>query len=233
MGRKASPAHDYDAFYLFVAVAPSDTPRPRPSLDFIDAAHRFVSDGLPSMFTGKAEYSGAELVRFRQPVGDPLTAKNSITLSPSGLVELQWSLAVPPETTTLQLGEIMTVVSRLHELVRSDAYPSLYRSRRLERWRRVDWRIGVNSRAVPRNGGNTVGWTELVAPVSLPSDRIDDPRPYCPAEGYGAHALTTVRRGPRPEDVLAPVLEDLVSAAGYTNAMEIRNYVGELLRHRR
>lgn len=229
MGRKASPSRDYDAFYLFVSIAPSDTPRPRPPLDFVDAAHRFVGDGLSSMFTGKAEYSGSELVRWRQPVGsDPLAAKNSIMLYPNGLIELQWRLEDLPNTT-IQLSEIIAIVSRLYELVRGDAYPRLYRKRWLERWRRVDWRIGVNSRAVPRNGGNMVEWAELNTSVALLKDRIDNPHPNCPHDGYGASRLTTIRRDSRLSSLLAPVIEGLLSAAGYTNATEIRNCVGEIL----
>lgn len=227
-GRKTSPSRDYDAFYLFVAVAPSDAPRPQPQIDFVDAAHRFVGDGLPSMFTTKAEYSGTELVRWRQPIdNDPLAAKNSIVLYPNGLIELQWRLEHLPDTA-LQLGEIISVVGRLHELVRSDAYPRLYRKRWLEQWRRVDWRIGVNGRAVPRNGGNMVEWTELITSAALPKDRIDSPHPNCPHDGYGACKLTTIRRDTRLSDLLAPVMEGLLSAAGYTNAAEIRKCVVEI-----
>jgi hypothetical protein len=167
------------------------------------------------------------LVRFRQAVDGPLGPKNCIMLSPTGLIELQWNLAALP-TTELQLSEVVVVVSRFHGLVHSDAYLQLYQTRRLERWRRVDWRIGINSRAVPRNGGNMESWTDLVTPISLPRMRIDEPHPTCPLDGYGISKLTAVKRDSRPANVLTPVLEELLSAAGYTNAAEIRRCASEL-----
>lgn len=230
LGRKGSPARDYDAFYLFVAVAPSNSPQSHSSLDFIDSAHRFVTDGLSDMFTGKAEYSGSELVRWRQPINsEPVAPKNSVLFYPSGLIELQWVLEIPPDTS-LKLDEILAIVDRMRVLVEGDAHTRLYRSRRLERWRRVDWRIGINGRALPRKA-ESVDWTDLVASVPLPRDRVDEPHPYCPPDGYGASAMTSRLRSSRLEELLSPVLEGLLSTAGYTNAGEIRNCVAELLRH--
>lgn len=224
--RRCSPVHTYHTFCLFVAVAPSDLPPPRAPVDFIGAAHKFVRGGLSDLFTQGADYSGPELVRYRQSVPHMPSASSIVEVYPTGLVELLWTVAVPP-ATSLPLCEITELIRRLHQLVQKDEYPGLHRGRRFERWRRVDWRIGVNAAAVAHDNSGSVSWTSVTAPVTLPTDRMRNPRPSCPRNGYAAGPLTSVRRTIRLERLLQPVLEELLSAAGYTDTAEIRRCATE------
>lgn len=203
-------------------MAPSDSGRPTSGVDFVDAAHNFVRTGLADIFTGSADYSSPEVVRYEQKLTDDAACiRHVLYIHPSGLIELQYVLTQPPETT-LPLGLLTGIVARLHALVASDAYPAIYRKRRFEKWRSVDWRIGANGSALLTNSSGTVSWTDLVTPLTLPTSRIVEPRPSCTSEGYAASRLTSVRRNSPVDSLLAPVIEELLLSGGYTSKAEIQ-----------
>ncbi|WP_158684558.1 hypothetical protein [Amycolatopsis orientalis] len=226
-GRQRSPVHQYYSFCLFVAVAPSDSAGHRLPVDFMSAAHDIVADQLADLFTESADYSGPDLVRYCQPVPGLANASSWISFYPTGLIELMWNLAVPP-STTLPLDETLSVLGRLHDVVRSEAYRSVHRHRRFERWRRLDWRIGVNALAVSHDQGGSIWWTDLATSTALPTKRMTDPRPSCGPDGYGSRSLNGVSCNAPLPVILQPFLEELLAAAGYTNSDDIRRCANDI-----
>jgi hypothetical protein len=174
------------------------------------------------------EYVGPDLVRFRAKLDDAPHADHIITVHSTGLVELQWLLAMPP-ATELPLLDLVRVVEQFHTTVRSGSLSSLHRRRPLERWRRVDWRIGVNAWVTPTDGSGQYCWTEIGTAGLVPQRRTTERRPHCPPTGFAAGHLSGVRRTIALEDLLKPVLEELVTSGGYLGGEEIRRCVSELL----
>lgn len=226
-GCKLQPNHDYYAYFVFVAVAPSHSPKPLPVVDFMDRARELVESFLLEGIPAKPEYVGAELVRYRLAREGARYADHVITIYPTGLIEVQWAIAVPPDTA-LPLTDAVAVVEKLRQAVHSDAFAGLHQRRRWARWRRVDWRFGINGRAMPDKGESTY-WTDAVLPGGPPTRRVSDPRPHCPLEGYAAEQLKSKRRAAQLEEVLAPALHELLASGGYISGEEIRERVANLL----
>jgi hypothetical protein len=227
-GRKGQPNQDYYAFFVFAAMAPSRSPKPLPPVDFMDRARELVEEAFPGAFPALPEHSSAELVRYRSVIDGARYADRLVTIYPTGLVELQWAIAVPP-ITKLPLTEVVAVVQRLQLAVQTSAFSNLHRRRRWAKWRRVDWRLGVNGWAIPAEGGNRVNWSDVDMPGGVPSQRTSDPHPYCPRDGYAASQLTSRSRHARPDELLAPVLHELLASGGYLGGAEIRERVVTLL----
>jgi hypothetical protein len=225
-GRRIRPDHPHCGFYLVAAVAPSQSTQPLPLIDFMDRARRFVQQTFPTVFRDPPDYSGHELIRYRSADGRP--DAQIISIYPSGLVEIQWLIAEPP-ATSLPMSNIIEPLTTLHRAVQAGRLSDLHQPRRLEGWRRVDWRVGVNGTATPREGGNSVAWSDVTAPTDLPAQLQNSPRPYCPAEGYAASRLTSLHRSADLGDLLAPVLEEHLAIGGYADSEAIRSSVAELV----
>ncbi|MGQ0775397.1 MAG: hypothetical protein ACT4NY_13395 [Pseudonocardiales bacterium] len=217
-GRQGRPDQYYGAFYVFVAVAPSKSPKPLLPIDFADRARELIDGAFPGDFPSEPDYSGRELVRYRHAIEGAQSPAHQITIYPTGLVELQWIIAAPP-ATALPLADAVAAVGRLHRAVQSSMFPNLHQRRWFARWRHVDWRIGINGFAVLPTG-SSVGWTDIVTP---------DPRPSCPSTGYAADRLVSSRRGTKLDSILTPVMEELLNSGGYIDSAEIRECVADLL----
>jgi hypothetical protein len=226
-GCQLQPNQDYYAFCVFAAVAPSRSPKPLPLVDFVDHASKLVERFFPGEFPAEPEYVGPELVRYRLVREGVRYSDHVITIYPTGLIEVQWAIAVPPGTG-LPLTEAVAVVERLRQAVQSDSFADLHQRRRWAKWRRVDWRFGINGRAVPEKGNSTY-WTDVLLPGGPPTRRASDPRPHCPREGYASGRLKSKRRTAQLEEVLAPALHELLASGGYISGEEIRERVANLL----
>ncbi|MGH3570377.1 MAG: hypothetical protein ACRDS0_35335 [Pseudonocardiaceae bacterium] len=227
------PDRRYAAFAVFAAVAPSHTPKPLSPIDFVDRACELVEEAFLGDFPREPDYSGpgyggCRLVRYKRVVDDALFAEHLISIHSTGLVTLQWIIAAPP-TTTLPLAEAVAAVRRLHRAVQGSTFVNLHQHRRLARWRRVDWRIGVNGQATSPDGTSIVSWTDIVTAGLVPQQRTTDPYPSCPSTGYAADQLASLRRNVELGSILTPVLEELLHSGGYVNSTEIRQCVADLL----
>jgi hypothetical protein len=219
LGRQSNPTHQQMAFYAFIVVAPSDSPKSLPVVDRMDRAHEFVQGFFADAFPDDPEYAGHELVRYEAPSTGGTDVQNRIVFHPTGLVEIHWVLAAPP-AVQLPLDELVNVVSRLQGAVVGGAFQRLYQPRRWERRRRVDWRIGVNASAFASS--NSVYW-ESVGPSELAPPRRDvGRRPSCPSEGYAANELSSMRPRAKLRQILTPVLVELLAVGGYSGGDEIR-----------
>lgn len=96
-GWRARPNQGYFAFFVFVAVAPSRTTKPISTVDFIDRACELVRTCFGEAFP--VEHTGADLVRYVRPVDGARCVENVVAVHPTGLIELQRALAVPPRST--------------------------------------------------------------------------------------------------------------------------------------
>jgi hypothetical protein len=185
----------------------------------MDQAHHFTQRFFPGMFPDEPEHAGHELVRYQAPPTEGASAQNRIIFYPIGLVELHWILATPP-TLRLSLDELVDAVSRLRGAVADGAFHRLHRPRRWERRRKVDWRVGVNAWAA--TSGNSVPWEKVGPPELAPSRYDTGRRPSCPSEGYAANQLSAVQPKAKLQDILVPVLTELLAAGGYSGGDAIR-----------
>lgn len=78
---------------------------------------------------------------------------------------------------------------------------------------------------MPVGGGNSLGWTEVTSPESVPTRRTSRPYPSCPHEGYAKDRLTSMPYRAPLDRLLAPVLEELLAAGGYLDGAKIRECV--------
>lgn len=227
-GQRGHPGQDYCAFFLFAAVAPSRRAQPLPTADFPGRACHLVETGFRGMFLGSPEFLSPEQVSYRQGVEGVKSAEHVLRVYPNGLVELLWILATPSDPV-LPLAEMVTVMRRLHHATRTSDFARLHRHRRLETTRRLDWRIGVNGRAVHPQTGIGVPWSRVMTPGRIPEQKTTDPSPSCPARGYAADRLESVRRGTSLTTLLTPVLEELLVHGGYTGGEGIRQCIADVL----
>ncbi len=225
-GRRGRPDQTYGGFFLFAAAAPSQSPKLLPLADFADRAHDLVQHAFPSIFPEVSDYAGHELVRYRSSA-ERSAEQHIITIYPTGLVELQWLIAAPP-ATSLPLSGIVEPLQALRQVVQASGLADLYQPRRFEGKRRVDWRIGINGMATSNLSGTSVSWTNVTSSIQLPEQRNRTPRPYCPAEGYAPHLLTSLRLNATLEGLLMPVLEEHLVVGGYVDSGVIRDCITEL-----
>ncbi len=228
MANPLRPDSTYHAFILFLAVAPSRSPKPRPSAEFIDYACRLVNEMLPDEFPEQPDYAGPEMVRYSKDGTTP-GPTHMINIYPSGLVALQWILAVPPDSTELPLAEILRIVRRMQAAALLGTFWNLHRPRRGEPRRRLDWHIGVNGWAYPQDGGTGVYWTGVIAAGRSPTRRATNPRPHSPANGFSASRLRSLSPHVSIDALVAPALEELLSYGGYTDSKEIKECVADVL----
>lgn len=212
--------HSGGRFSVLMAVAPSRAPRPLSAKDFVDRADdiaHLVLEGIPFI----TEHSGVELCRYVVP--DPAPQADAFTrelhylhVYPSGLVDLQWGLKVDEtdrSDVALPLNEIVTVLSRMYRISRTPQFAALHRRRRTEKYRRLDWRVGVVPSISPDTRGS-IYWKRLTWPGPVPVKRTDQ-LPSCPQAGFAAEQMQTI--GPRRSAAVlfAPALEQLMVRAGY------------------
>lgn len=227
------PDRHYPAFFVFAAVAPSHTPKPLPAIDFVDRARELVEEAFPGDFRREPDYSGpgyggCRLVRYKRVVDGVSFAERLINIHSTGLVTLQWIIAAPP-STALPLADAVAAVHRLHRAVQGSTFRNLHQRRRLAGWRHIDWRIGVNGQAASPEDNDIVSWTEIITPGLVPQQRTTDPYPSCPSTGYAADQLASRRRSAKLDEILTPVLEELLHSGGYVDSAEIRECVADLL----
>lgn len=216
---QANPSHTYMAFYAFVAVAPSKLVKPLPVLDLMDQADEFVHSLFPGVFPREPEYAGHELVRYVALPTREREAETRIIFYPSGLIELHWCLATPPQVL-LPLDQLVDVVQRVRDAVASGAFQRLHRRRRWARRRKVDWRIGINPYAAISN--NSISWATAGPPDLAPTRRDPGRRPSCPPEGYAASQLRSAKPTATLRDLLTPAMTELLAAGGYSGGEAIR-----------
>jgi hypothetical protein len=227
------PDRHYPAFFVFAAVAPSHTPKPLPAIDFVDRARELVEETFPEDFRREPDYSGpgyggCRLVRYKRVVDGVSFAERLINIDSTGLVTLQWIITAPP-STSLPLTDAVAAVHRLHRAVQGSTFLNLHQRRRLAGWRHIDWRIGVNGQAASPEDSDIVSWTEIITPGLVPQQRTTDPYPSCPSIGYAADQLASRRRSAKLDEILTPVLEELLHSGGYVDSAEIRECVADLL----
>jgi hypothetical protein len=227
-GRVARPRMSRNTFTLFVAVAPSDSPKHIPSGLFVETACGFVDGLFADIFPGEPDYSGPDRVRFLSPSPEAPKVMNSLELHPSGLIELQWVLADPRHKTELPLDEIQQIVARLHHGASSGAARTIYAKRWGQSRRRVDWMIGVNGSA-HTDEGEWYHWTGVTGSTVVPQRRSVRPNPHCQGMGFAADALHGVSPRKSIDGILRPALEEMLLLGNYTDRKEIEACVSSML----
>ncbi|WP_146175013.1 hypothetical protein [Umezawaea tangerina] len=212
----AKPVHHttQGRFWLFVAVAPTRAPKQLQRGDFGSWAKRLASLVLPEPF--ELDYFDGDLARFLVPALDtPSLAMHILDVHRSGLVDLRWGLDMPvvDGAAELPLAEVMTVLHRVLDVARQDAFRALCKKRWAGSRRRLDWRVGLAPHVSDQGG--QVPWSKIVFPGREPEFRAANRWTPCPPEGYGAERLRSVRPNVKPQAVIEPVLRDLLAVAGY------------------
>jgi len=206
-------------FSLTVAVGPSRGVEPLPPKQFTEralACAQLILGDLPF----KVDHSSSELVRCLVPDEAPDAPWDSIHLlnvHPYGLIELQWGLHVPlddPNHIEISLDEIVDVLTHMYRVAHHPTYHAIYGRRKGERFRRLDWRVGLTPTIVFRSG-ETIPWTGVTSSGRLPSARAQRQRPFCPITGYASQQLTSTKRGTPIDMLFRPALEQLLVDAGY------------------
>ncbi|MCM2417665.1 hypothetical protein [Streptomyces sp. RKAG293] len=207
-------------FVVQVCVAPSRMVKPVPSTAFparANALAREVFGELP--YT--VDYSGPIMARFvvKGPPEYVAHQLHQLVVHATGLVDLSWGLTmgvVDEVADPLPVTEVVGVVVRLHGVVQGAVYRNLYRKRRGENRRRLDWRIGVTGTTSTNNG--QVGWTRLDIPGSDAFTKAENRWPDCPMNGFAADRLLSRKCTAPTRDVVRPMLEELLLHAGYMDA---------------
>ncbi len=217
-------------FSLTVGVSPSRTPCRLDPVRFTERAHacaRLILERLS--FT--VDHSSSELVRFAVPDTDPSGARNDLhqlAIYPTGLVELQWGMDVTFQGSNeaiLALDEVVDVLTLMHRVSRHPSFHALRQVRRTEKYRRLDWRVGLTP-SIATNERGTIYWTGLRATGQLPGGRSENQRPWCPIDGYAASRLRSIKPSTPAGTLFRPVLEQLLVDAGY---LDVGNCVTEAL----
>jgi hypothetical protein len=134
--------------------------------------------------------------------------------------------AADPGPISISVLEIVSVVLRVIEAVRSSAYAMTYGARGPHFWRRFDWAIAVSPTVVGADGSGNLYWQELTFPGVAPPRSGTKQQPYCPPGGYASQALRS-QNVQRPEsDIVRVFLRDFLYQNGYH---DIDKAVGDLL----
>lgn len=103
-------------------------------------------------------------------------------------------------------------VYRLATAVRDGAYAGLF-PRFPNRWRRLDWHVGVSPSVAVSTGRRA--WDDLQFPGERPSGRAAAAVPQVPAAGYARDRLRDQRQRTRPERIVEVALRHMLAECGY------------------
>ncbi|HCT75143.1 MAG TPA: hypothetical protein DGT23_00820 [Micromonosporaceae bacterium] len=212
-------------FRLWVAVAPSHSPKRLEPLEFTEKALE-----LANLVFGEqpfsVDYSGSEMCRFI--VVDPArptslaAANHTLHVYPEGYLLLQWGLHTLPLPETLDvelsLDEIVAVLGHLHWVAHDPRFAAIHARRRTEKIRRLDWRVGlVSSISAPNHG--LAFWRSLSSSTRLPAVSPTGQNPSCPAGGFAPERMTGIKHSAGVIETFSPALEQMLVDAGYTGGV--------------
>jgi len=216
--------HSGGQFWLWVVVAPSHSPKQLEPLEFTEGAYelaKLIFNEQPF----DIDYSGSELCRFVVSNADLTSqtrADHWLWVHPDGRVLLQWGLQVSPLPDTrgvgLSLDEIVAVLGHMHQVAHDPRFEAIHVRRRTERFRRLDWRVGLTpSISVAEHG--SVYWRRLSSCTRLPAVLPTGQNPSCPMRGFAPDKMMSIKQGATVVETFGPALEHLLVDAGYTGGV--------------
>jgi len=225
--------HGGGQFWLWVVVAPSHSPKQLEPLEFTEAAYelaKLVFDEQQFVI----DYSGSELCRFvvyNADLASQTRADHWLWIHPDGRVFLQWGLQTSSLANTrdveLSLDEIVAVLGQMHHVVHDPRFAAIHARRRPERFRRLDWRVGLTP-SISTNEHGQVYWRRLSSSTRLPAVVPSGQNPSCPVRGFAPHKMMSIKQGATMVEIFGPALEHLLVDAGYTGG--VRETVRDALR---
>ncbi|MGH3428766.1 MAG: hypothetical protein ACRDQZ_14570, partial [Mycobacteriales bacterium] len=116
--------------WLYIAVAPSRSPKQVPPEAFADRALAVAREILPESFN--PSWSDGDLARFT--VSDPAPGKlfpnrHILNIYRAGLLDLQWGLNMVTDTdgdTLLSLSEIRSAIRKVHKVVQNEYFRTMW-----------------------------------------------------------------------------------------------------------
>lgn len=200
-------------FFLYAAVAPSRTPRPRDverwTAHALALREKLNLTGLP----GEPDWLDGEAARWESPSQADGARQASVLITCNGLVEIFVALDEHEgDRPTLSLAQVADVLTLLSAAIGSDAYPGCAGWRVGVRARRVDLVAAVTARRTGTEGAQS--WTVLRF-EQAPPPRSAQRRASMPPAGYGPPLLWSVRRSRLERRAVAVVVEQLLRANGY------------------
>jgi hypothetical protein len=198
-------------FYLSAACAPSRRFRKARRVS-PGRAHAFLDEVFAEKFDSTPSQSLRDVVAFEVPVdvewSDP---DRAVRINANGRVEIFWRVAHERGPRDELVLPIVAVMRPLHEFaigVSGGAYKRLYELP--SRARRLDWFVAV-SPYISTDAGS-IGWDDLHFPGVRPRLRASRGQAPVSPRGLAPDALGSVKQRTRPRDLVALVLEDLLTA---------------------
>jgi len=121
------------------------------------------------------------------------------------------------EPISIAVLDVVHVVSRVLDAVRSSAYAETFGPRLPGFRRRFDWAIAVSSTLVPAGGVGSMSWQRLTFPGVTPSRAGTEQQAFCPPGGYAAQALRSWDLRRPGSDLSRIFLRDFLYQNGFHN----------------
>ena len=207
--RGASNLGGAEMFRVCLAVAPARRHR-RPSILDLGVAGVFVTNTFRLSFA--ADHSTPSFLRFRAR-GEGHSYPTTVEVHSSGLIEVLWNLTPVSSDSSGAVLDALDVLHPLHRLAtasREGAYSHLVGMRKS---RRLDWYFNVSPYITTRH--TPLYWKDLHFPGERPAGRIQDQRPFAPAEGLATERLQNLAAHVPPAAVEGVALGELLLQNGF------------------
>lgn len=179
-----------------------------------DGVYRLVHRVAPGVFPHEADYSVPdELIRFASADAPGEEADPAIACTmPSGVLEV----SIPIEHRQTAVGPVIaasavaSVIGAFQSEVASGAFARIFGLSPT----RVDWSLNL-SPSISRGNFEQDSWVDLDFPGRRPGGRASGMRPPADVRGYGRAASQSRSPTARLDEVVRPLLSDLLERNGF------------------